>query len=87
MTIEEFKYMLPCPICGGQFQCGPHRYEGHTLDVYRVHVCGGCELGNHDGWGREHEAKLIALCERNGESIPERLPNGLLPFNPPRRRG
>ncbi len=76
------KTFLTCPLCGNEFQHGPHRYEGHRLTLYEgIFCCNYCWEGNWDGWGPDHEEFLIKLLEEKGLPIPERNEEGLLPRN------
>jgi len=38
-----------CGLCGGRFQYGPHRYEGHFIARYKLVACDRCWQGNADG--------------------------------------
>ena len=78
----SFKNLEICPVCGGEYQFGPKRYEGFSLDAYQMHVCDRCEMGNHDGWAPHHEAKILEHLKAKNLPVPARLPNRLLPFNP-----
>lgn len=83
MACENKKFMQPCHTCGLAYQFGPGRYEGVWLEAYGIRVCDGCELGNQDGWHPSFEPRLNAILKDDGLPLPDRLPNGLLPFNPP----
>ena len=82
MESSSYKHMEVCPVCGERYQFGPHSYEGHRLEAYDMRVCDGCEVGNHDGWAPHHEATLLEHLKTRNLPEPERLENGMLPFNP-----
>ncbi|WP_420331940.1 hypothetical protein [Oceanicaulis alexandrii] len=86
MAYTTMKFMETCPVCDQAFQFGPKRYEGFTLDAYDMHVCDRCEVGNHDGWSPHHEPKILEHLKAKNLPVPGRLPNGMLPFNPPKTR-
>src|SRR5947208_12967874 len=54
-----------CGLCGGRFQYGPHRYEGHFIARYKLVACDRCWHGNADGWGPVAEPKVLAHLKRN----------------------
>src|SRR2546426_6855654 len=68
-----------CGLCGGRFQYGPHRYEGHFIARYKLVACDGCWHGNAGGWGPAAEPKVLAHLKRNWIAVPERNEKGLLP--------
>jgi len=68
-----------CGLCGGRFQYGPHRYEGHFVARYKLVACDRCWHGNADGWGPAAELKVLAHLKRNWIAVPERNEKGLLP--------
>ena len=80
--MSEMKFMVICGVCGGEFQHGPHFYDGDHLDAYGINACSTCTNLNHDGWAPHLEPVLKAALKNNGLSEPTRLPNGLLPCNP-----
>ncbi|HTE02732.1 MAG TPA: hypothetical protein VK739_01195, partial [bacterium] len=67
-----------CGLCGGRFQYGPHRYEGHFITRYKLVACDRCWHGNADGWGPAAELKVLAHLKRNWIAVPERNEKGLL---------
>jgi len=57
--MNKDKFMLRCPLCYGEFQFGPHRYDGTTIPRYQITVCNSCYQGNWDGWAPHYEKQLI----------------------------
>ena len=82
MGLSSYKHMEVCPVCGEQYQYGPHKYEGHRLEAYDMRVCDWCEAGNHDGWAPHNEGTILEHLKARNLPEPERLKNGMLPFNP-----
>jgi len=66
-------------MCGGEYQFGPHKYEGRSIPRYKVKVCDICYNANWDGWAPEYENKLIAHLKKVGLPIPERNEKRWLP--------
>jgi len=77
--MAEDKFMFPCFMCGGQFQMGPHRYDGTTIPRYQVSLCRTCYNANWDGWGPHWEQRLMAHLKATERPIPERNAKGWLP--------
>ena len=76
------KFMFPCALCPNQFQHGPHRYEGHRLQLYgEAFVCDSCWQNNHDGWAPHLEPKLFKILLEGGLATPPRNNKGWLPRN------
>lgn len=74
------KFMSKCAVCGGSYQHGPHRYEGHKLDLYgNVFCCDSCWQGNWDGWGSVAEPKILAILKEKSLPTPNRNEKGWLP--------
>jgi hypothetical protein len=74
--------MSKCDVCGQQYQNGPHRYEGHRLELYGdIFCCDSCWNSNWDGWAPHFEPVLLEHLKQNGLSVPERNANRLLPRN------
>ena len=48
-TDDGIKIMIPCGLCGGEFQFGPHRYAGRPVASWGISVCDTCESMNWDG--------------------------------------
>ena len=71
--------MQTCDLCKAQYQHGPHRYEGHKLDLYDIMICTICWEGNWDGFNPIHEETLLKILEEKGLPIPKRNSKGLLP--------
>ena len=82
MAFEHIKFMEICPVCGDQYQYGPHRYEGAWLEAYGIQVCDTCKNGNFDGWAPHLEPRLLKVLKAKGLPAPERNERGFLPFNP-----
>jgi len=78
MTKEKF--MFKCDVCGGSYQHGPHRYEGHRLNLYGgIFACDTCWQNNHDGWAPHYEKTLLTHLKEKGLSVPQRNAKGFLP--------
>ena len=78
--MPEKKFMCKCDICGSSYQHGPHRYEGHRLELYGdIFACDPCWQGNHDGWAPHHENVLLAYLDKKDLPVPLRNRKGLLP--------
>lgn len=75
----ETKCMVKCPVCGNQFQFGPHKYDGKHLDRYEMTVCRLCYDVNWDGWGPAREAAILDHLREKGIPVPDRNQEGLLP--------
>ncbi len=76
------KIMMKCDVCGQQYQQGPHRYEGHKLELYGgIFCCDFCWNGNRDGWAPHYEAVLVKHLNQNGLPEPKRNAKGWLPRN------
>ena len=74
------KLMFKCDVCGVSYQHGPHKYEGHKLNLYGgLFVCHTCWQSNHDGWAPHHEKILLAHLKEKGLSVPQRNAKGFLP--------
>ncbi len=69
-----------CPICGKEFQNGPHSY-GKYLRGYQITVCRDCYLSNQDGWARHYEGILEEIMDEKGIDYPERNDDGLYPVD------
>jgi hypothetical protein len=78
--IEPQRY--PCFTCGGSFCFGPHIYEGHHIDAYKINVYSVCWNGNWDGWVPRYERKILAHLAENGLPVPARNAAGYLPRSP-----
>ncbi|MDB5395535.1 MAG: hypothetical protein JWM91_3041 [Rhodospirillales bacterium] len=68
-----------CLLCGRRFQLAPDRGEGRFIASYKIFACAACVDSNLDGWGPDYEALLRVHLEKNGQPLPVRLLNGLLP--------
>lgn len=79
------KFMSNCGVCGGEYQQGPGRYEGHLLKLYGISCCDTCWHGNCDGWAPHYESRLLAHLEAKGLQVPARNVKGLLPRGPDQR--
>jgi hypothetical protein len=77
--MSKEKFMCQCFICGGDFQFGPHRYEGRKIPRYNINVCNNCYEANWDGWAPHYEKKLVAHLRKEDLPIPERNAEGWLP--------
>ncbi len=77
--LSENQVIILCPICGNQFQFGPHIYNGYHIPRYQITVCLSCWKTNSDGWAPHLEDRLILHLEENYLPIPERNERGLLP--------
>lgn len=73
--------MYSCDVCGGQFQIGPHVYDGRYIQAYRIKACNGCCRGNWDGWAPQFEAAVTANLVREGLPLPKRNAKGWLPLD------
>jgi hypothetical protein len=73
------KIMFTCPVCGQQFQFGPHRYAGTHIRTYDMTVCETCYRGNWDGWQPDRETWLLDRLKSKSLPIPKRNARGLLP--------
>jgi hypothetical protein len=74
--------MFDCDVCGKPYQHGPHRYEGHKLELYGGIMCCGMRWEyNHDGWAPHLDRPLLGHLERLGLSVPARNDAGRLPRN------
>ena len=72
--------VFPCAVCGNPFQHGPHRYEGHKLELYGgVFCCDSCWKSNWDGWGPVAEPRILAILKEKGLPDPQRNKKGWLP--------
>jgi hypothetical protein len=78
--MAEEKFMFKCDVCGMPYQQGPHRYDGHKLELYGgIFCCDSCWMANWDGWAPHLEEALIAHLNRKGLPIPKRNARGWLP--------
>ncbi len=77
--MSEKKFMDKCFICDGQFQMGPHVYDGRYIKSYNISVCMSCYEGNWDGWAPPYEQRLIDHLKEKGLPIPSRNAKDLLP--------
>lgn len=77
--MPDFKVMVRCATCGGEFRMGPDRYEGQHVPRYQITVCGSCYAGNWDGWAPHFEDRVVAVLKSKGLPIPERNAKGWLP--------
>lgn len=80
-AMNENAVMCKCAVCGQLYQHGPHRYEGHKLELYGVFCCDQCWVANWDGWARHYEAVLLGHLKDSGLPEPKRNEKGLLPRN------
>ena len=72
--------MFKCGVCGGSYQHGPHRYEGHRLNLYDgLFACDACWQSNHDGWAPHYEEIFLAHLKEKGLPVPQRNAKGFLP--------
>lgn len=71
--------MQTCGLCGTSFQFGTGVYDGKHIARYQLTVCRGCWEGNHDGWAKWLETKLVAHLNAKGIQIPERNAAGWYP--------
>ena len=76
--MSKDKFMEICPICGNEFQNGPHIY-GHYIKSYEMTVCDTCWKSNGDGWAPQYEKKILKHLEDKGLALPERNEKGWLP--------
>lgn len=79
--MKEQEMMCECGVCGRQYQHGPHRYEGHKLELYGIFCCDSCWVANWDGWAPHYEPVLLGHLKANGLPDPARNEKGLLPRN------
>jgi hypothetical protein len=77
--MTELKIMMQCHVCGGEFQFGPHRYDGKFIPGYKIHACRICYAGNWDGWNPDYEERLVEHLNEKGIPIPERNAKGWYP--------
>jgi hypothetical protein len=68
-----------CTLCGSQFESGPGRQGGKTINRYRITVCRTCWDANWNGWAPLHEQKLIEHLKQEGLPVPVRNVVGQLP--------
>jgi len=74
------KFMFSCDVCGKQYQHGPHRHEGHRLELYGgIFCCDSCWEGNWDGWAPHCEQVLLKHLKEKGIPEPKRNKKGWLP--------
>ena len=80
MTKEKFMFI--CDVCSKTYQHGPHRYEGHRLELYGdIFCCDSCWQGNFDGWAPHYEHALLEHLNQKNIPIPKRNEKGWLPRN------
>ena len=80
--MTEGKLMFCCDTCGKQYQHGPHRYQGHRLELYGdLFCCEGCWNGNWDGWAPHIEKVLLEHLKSKHLPVPARNAKGWLPRN------
>lgn len=78
--MSKERFMFQCAVCDQPYQHGPHRYEGHKLELYGdVFCCGPCWDGNWDGWGPRAEPRILAILNQKKLPIPARNGKGWLP--------
>ena len=77
--MTEHKVMEKCELCGGQYQHGPHLYEGERSKLFDMVVCSTCWESNWDGWAPHLEQILLAHLKTKGLPAPERNAKGLFP--------
>ena len=77
--MNKDKIMLKCPLCYGEFQFGPHRYDGTAIPRYQITVCNSCHQSNWDGWAPHYEGHLIQHLKANNLPIPKRNAKGWFP--------
>jgi hypothetical protein len=76
------KIMLKCDVCDAMYQHGPHRYEGHKLELYgNIFCCDSCWKRNWDGWAPHHEKVLLGHLKQKNIPVPEQNAKGWLPRN------
>lgn len=80
--IREPKFMYRCFTCGGEFQFGPHVYDGRHIAAYDMTFCMGCYGGNWDGWAPRYEPRILAHLKDKGLEAPARNEGGYLPRHP-----
>lgn len=80
--IRNSAMMYRCFTCGGEFQFGPHIYNGKHIAAYNLTVCLSCYDGNWDGWAPHCEAKILAHLKDNDLKAPARNEGGYLPRHP-----
>jgi hypothetical protein len=76
---DEWKIMYDCNLCGGPYQMGPHRYEGHHLRHYQMWLCDQCFQGSHDGIGPVFEPFFERHLREHNIAIPKRDSKGRYP--------
>lgn len=70
---------MPCDVCGGSYDAGPHRYTFHKLKGYDICVCETCYASNWDGWGPIIEPRILQILADKGKQVPKRNAKGWLP--------
>jgi hypothetical protein len=79
---ETTVFIFTCDVCRNKYQHGPHRYEGHRLELYGdLFCCDTCWDSNWDGWAPRYENVLLEYLNSKGIPPPARNLNGLLPRN------
>ena len=80
--MREEKFMFKCDVCGAMYQHGPHKYEGHRLELYGdIFCCDTCWQGNRGGWAPHREKTLLDHLKRKNLPVPKRNAKGWLPRN------
>lgn len=74
------KFMFKCDVCDREYQHGPHRYEGHKLQLYGgAFCCASCWQMNWDGWTPHLEPRLMEILAKAELPVPARNTKGWLP--------
>ncbi len=76
-TAESFKVMIPCDLCRGEFQFGPHRYAGRKVVMWDIRICDTCDSMNWDGLDPHRHPELMRRLTEQGVPL-RRLPGGFV---------
>ncbi len=76
-TAGSFKVMIPCELCGREFQFGPHRYAGRKVVSWNIMICETCDQMNHDGLDPHRHPELMRRLQAERVAL-RRLPGGFI---------
>jgi hypothetical protein len=71
--------MICCDLCGGQFQFGPHAYNGSFVSAYQMSVCNICLSSHSDGISPLFEKLFEAHFQKHNLPRPKRNQRGWYP--------
>ncbi len=70
-TADSFMVMIPCDLCGREFQSGPHRYAGRKVVSWDIMICETCDNMNWDGIDPRRHPELMRRLRAEGAPMRE----------------